>query len=89
MSNKLRLKSQFNCNKAFLISFSVFRVAFDGRVSAMIRAMNILFAIALTTGILPRLYGLLCLSARWVKRAAYFDLYGHERRGVGAGDYSR
>ena len=31
-------------------------------------------------GGVPRLYGLLCLSARWVKRAVHFNLYGHERR---------
>lgn len=35
----------------------MFCVSFDGRVSAMIRVMNIRFAIALTTGILSAIWG--------------------------------
>lgn len=49
--------SHFKCNKENAISDSVFRIAFEGCVSAMIRAMNILLAIAITTGILSGIWG--------------------------------
>ncbi len=41
----------------FAIPHNVLCISFMGRVSAMIRAMNILFAIALTTGILSGIWG--------------------------------
>ena len=58
--------------------------------------MNILFAIALTTGILSGIWGwvavalgLFRLPAGRLERAGHLVLHGDERRGLGVSDYPR